>query len=146
MSNKPIIQFVNRRIYKITPKNKSQPAFVAQWIGFNRTINFNNKDEIVGVKTLVKYQFISDAKCHGNPLQGNDHNMEVSLNNISKVEETNLVIGESYQVGERTLVLRGFLKDTFYVSEDPRTNDYHIYHNVPIDEKRQIFRIPMTDL
>ncbi len=137
---------MNRRIYKITPKIKSQPAFVAQWIGVDRVIDFNNKEEIVGVKTLVKYQFISDAKCHGNALMGNNHNFVISLNNISKVEETDLVIGETYRVGERNLVLRGFLKDTFYVSEDPWTNDYEIYHQVPVDEKKQIFRISMNDL
>lgn len=40
MSNKPIIQFVNRGIYKITPKIKTQQPYIIQWIGSNQVINF----------------------------------------------------------------------------------------------------------
>lgn len=143
---KPIVHFVNRNIYKITPKLRSQTPFIIQWIGPDRTIDFNDKEEIVGMTTIIKYQFISDYHCHGNPILGNNYNTTISLNNIKAVEETNLVIGQTYTVGDRKLVLRGFVNDKFYVSENPYTNDYETYHNVPVDEKKQIFTLPMTDL
>ncbi len=146
MSNKPIFHFVNRGIYKITPKIKTQPAYIMQWIGADQVINFNNKDEIVGRKIPVKYMFISDSHGHGNPIHGCDMNMQISLNNIKHIEATNLEIGKTYVVGERTLVLRGFIQNEFYVSEDQWTNNYETYHGVPIDEKKQIFRISMNDL
>jgi hypothetical protein len=70
----------------------------------------------------------------------------ISLNNIREVEETDLKIGDTYHVGERVLILRGFINHEFYVSEDRCTNNYEIYYNVPVDEKTQIFRVPITYL
>jgi hypothetical protein len=80
------------------------------------------------------------------PLQRNSLNVEISLNNIAHVEPTELVIGNKYIVGERTLVLRGFINHDFYVSEDPYTNNYETYNNIPVDEKKQIFRVPINTL
>lgn len=142
---KPVVQFRNRGIYKITPRLSSKP-FIIQWIGTDTLIDFNDREYIVGRKVLVKYQFISEARNPGLPILRNDYNTPISLNNIKQVEETNLKIGNVYPVGDRNLVLRGFIDNDFYVSEDPYTNNYEIYHNVPIDEKKQIFRVPITAL
>ena len=146
---KPIVYFRNRHIYKITPRlasNGLRTPYIIQWIGPDKEIDFNDKEEITGRTTIIKYQFISDARIPQSPILRNDNNMTISLNNIGDVEETGLVIGNTYQVGERKLVLRGFINSEFYVSEDPLTNNYEIFHNVPIDEKKQIFRIPITSL
>ena len=146
---KQVVQFRYQGIYKITPKVEiscSKEPFIIQWVGFDRVIDFNNKTEIVGKKIIIKHKFISDSKNHMSPLQGNSSNSEISLNNIAHVESTELVIGNKYIVGERTLVLRGFINHDFYVSEDPYTNNYETYHNIPIDEKKQIFRIPVTSM
>lgn len=142
---KPVVQFRNRGIYKITPRLSSKP-FIIQWIGTDTLIDFNDREYIVGRKVLVKYQFISEARNPGLPILRNDYNTPISLNNIKEVQETNLEIGNVYPVGDRNLVLRGFIDNNFYVSEDPYTNNYEIYHNVPIDEKKQIFRVPITAL
>lgn len=142
---KPVVQFRNRGIYKITPRLSGEP-FIIQWIGADTLIDFNNKEYIVGRKVLVKYQFISEARNPGAPILGNNLNTPISLNNIKQVEETKLEIGNVYPVGDRNLILRGFINNNFYVSEDPYTNNYETYHNVPIDEKKQIFRVPITAL
>lgn len=144
---KQVVHFHNMGIYKITPKVEimcSKEPFIIQWVGFDKIIDFNNKSEIVGKKVIVKYQFISDSRNHKEPILGNTLNVPISLNNIAHVEPTELVIGNKYIVGERNLVLRGFINHEFYVSEDPYTNNYEIYDKVPIDEKKQIFRIPVN--
>jgi len=144
---KQIVEFRYMGIYKITPRIEidcSKEPFIIQWVGFNKTIDFNDKSQIVGQKVIVKYMFVSDSKNHMAPLQRNSLNVPISLNNIAHVESTELVIGNTYIVGERNLVLRGFIKHHFYVSEDPYTNNYETYENIPIDEKKQIFRIPIN--
>jgi hypothetical protein len=146
---KQIVEFRHMGIYKITPKVEimcSKEPFIIQWVGFDKIIDFNNKTQIVGQKVIVKYQFISNSKNHMEPLQGNTLNVPISLNNIAHVEPTELIIGNKYNVGERTLVLRGFINHDFYVSEDPYTNNYETYHNIPVDEKKQIFRIPINSI
>lgn len=147
--SKPVINFRNRKIYKITPKTPiggSKNPFIIQWIGPDRIIDFNNKDDIVGQKTIVKTFLISDAKNPELPVSNAYLNTAISLNNIREVEETDLKIGDTYHVGERVLILRGFINHEFYVSEDRCTNNYEIYYNVPVDEKKQIFRVPITYL
>ena len=144
-ANKPVVNFRYGGIYIIIPIRAPAEPYIIQWIGFDKTIDFNSK-EIVGCKTRVKYMFISDARNHMSPILNNTLNIDISLNNIKSVIETNLVYGNTYKVGDRNLILRGFIKNEFYVSEDPHTNNYEIYHNVPIDEKKQIFRIPYSSL
>ena len=163
MPRLPIVYFRNRYIYKITPRiavNGLRQPYIIQWIGPDQMIDFNNKEEITGKKIMVKYQFISDAIHSHSQLLGNNHNMVISLNNIGNVEETELIIGNTYTVvtpeegrprsglvtPERKLVLRGFINSEFYVSEDPYTNNYETFHNIPVDEKKQIFRIPINAL
>ena len=147
--SRPIVEFQNRKIYLITPVrpiNATVEPFIIQWIDKDRVIDFNNKNETVGQKTLVKSFFISDFKNHGLPIQNATLNIPISLNNIKHVETTDLVIGHRYIIEHRTLVLRGFTTHHFYVSENPYTNNYEIFHNIPIDESTQIFRIPVCNL
>lgn len=146
---KQVVHFRHMCIYKITPKIEimcSKEPFIIQWVGFDNIIDFNDKTQIVGKKVIVKYQFISDSRNHSKPILGNSLNVPISLNNIAHVEPTELVIGNKYIVGERNLVLRGFINHNFYVSEDPYTNNYETYYKVPIDEKKQIFQIPIDSL
>jgi hypothetical protein len=147
--SRPIVEFQNRKIYLITPVraiNATVDPFIIQWIDKDRVIDFNNKDEIIGQKTLVKSFFISDFKNHGLPIHNANLNTPISLNNIKSVETTNLVIGHRYIVGQRLLFLRGFSTHHFYVSENQYTNNYETFHNVPIDESKQIFSIPICYL
>jgi len=146
---KPIVYFRYKSIYVITPRLAilgSTEPFIIQWIGRDKLIDFNDKESIVGVKVPIKYMFISDAKDHNSPIRGNTLIVPMSLNNIKCVEEPNLQIGDTYQVGERRLVLRGFVNHDFYVSENPHTNDYETYHQVPVDERKQIFRMSIDAL
>lgn len=144
MSIKPIVLFRNNGIYTITPRLAilgSTEPFIIQWMGKDKLIDFNDKKTIVGQRVCVKYMFISDSRDHSSPIRSNTLNVPISLNNIKYVEETNLQIGDTYQVGERRLILRGFINHYFYLSENKYTNEYEIYHEVPVDEKKHIFRM-----